>query len=115
MTGENEQQQPAVEGGPVADPETGVVAGVNRLNDENVTQPHPESPGFGVTGKFPTQDADVPDDDGAADPGTPIVTSEPASETDALVAPAQGPVTVEQPAADADQLDVPHEQRSDTA
>lgn len=92
---------------PQADPETGATYGVNRVNDEDVTQPHPESPGFGVTGKFPTQDADV-DDDGA-------VTSEPASETDALVAPAPAPVTVEQPAADADQLDVPADQRGDTA
>lgn len=94
---------------PAPDPETGLTHGVSQDNGEDVTLPHPTQPGYGVTGKFPTQDEDV-QGDGAGD-----VVSEPASETDALAVEAPGPVTVEQPAAESDQLDVPADQRGDTA
>ena len=95
------------------DPDTGLTAGVNRSDDEDVTEPHPAMPGYGVTGKFPTQDADVSGD--TFDAGEPIEDAEPPSETDALAVEAPAPVTAELPAAEADQLDVPADQRGDTA
>lgn len=91
--------------------------GVNVVNGD-VTQPDPYMPGYGNSGKFPSaEDAgepgqvvqDVPDDDESGP-----VTSEPASEADQLVTREPAPVTSE-PAADADQLDVPADQRGDTA
>jgi hypothetical protein len=76
--------------------------------EQPMPYPHDVQPGYGVTGKFPTDH----DDDGD---GHALEVSDPASETDALAVEAPAPVTAEQPAAEADQLDVPADQRGDTA